>query len=549
MDDFGNDFNTENKENSAPENPPEENVPEENPVTPPEKEDKDSGNNGTYPYGNTYTDGGYPYNDTDDGAQKRSYDPNWNKPEDGTSFDLDESPKRHNGVIAFVVVVILIIVLGIAGLFVSWIRGAGTVDLNTLSGDSGDVTHTGVSDGPSLIIKDDTDTEGTTADENATQKEAYSAVENEETATVSAELTTEAPMVTEVAKTEKTTLSATDIYQKVYESSVGIIIYTQSSQTVESEGSGVILSEDSEGVYTYIITCAHCISDIGITIYVKPNDTKEEYKAEIVGYDTRTDIGVIRIKASGFTPAEFGNSDNLKVGDTVYAIGNPGGYEFAASFTRGMVSGISRPISSDTGYTMECIQHDAAINPGNSGGALVNEMGQVIGINSMKIVDTDYEGMGFAVPSSVVADVVNDLIATGYVPDRAKLGITYRLASYYNAYNMVINLCNLPAGTVIIEAISDDSPLVGTDVGKYDLIVAVNGANLDDSDYLRQAIENSNVGDMIRLSIVRVSSDYSVTSFDVTVALVEDKGTTLDETTTVVEKLNPDSEGNVYDNP
>ena len=158
----------------------------------------------------------------------------------------------------------------------------------------------------------------------------------------------------------------------------------------------------------------------GKTVKVQMHD-ETQYDADIVGSDSRTDIGVLRIRANGFTAAQFGNSDSLSVGETVYAIGNPGGVAFAGSFTNGMVSAISRPVDSQIGYEMLCIQHTAAINPGNSGGALVNAYGQVIGINSSKIASTEYEGMGFAVPSVTVKEVFDEIVRNEVVQARQQL--------------------------------------------------------------------------------------------------------------------------------
>lgn len=485
----------------------------------------DVGENGTenerrsteYPYGES-GNGGYPYRGDPfvHSSADGNFDPNWNKPESRYPYDSQsyteakpEQKKKKGGLTAFAAVLAVIVILASVGM------GYGIAGRKNNKGEAvppsqgnipaGTNRVSGIEDGPTMAVAAAPET-------GATSPAGPDGV-----------------------------LDAAGVYSKIYDSSVGILVYTSSSQFIDSEGSGIILSEDSAGKYTYIITCAHCIDEAGATVYVKPNDSKEEYKAEIVGYDSRTDIGVIRIKAVGFTPAQFGDSDSVKVGQTVYAIGNPGGSEFAGSFTRGMVSAISRPVSSDTGYTMKCIQHDAAINPGNSGGALVNEYGQVVGINSMKIVSTDYEGMGFAVPSNITKEVVNSLIANGYVPNRPKLGISYRLASYYNAYNMVVQLRNLPSGTVIIESVSEDSPLKKTRVQKYDLIVAVNGKELADVDTLREYVEQSSVGDVLRLSMVRVKKDYSVEEFEVQVALVEDKGVTVVETTTEADVLDPES--------
>lgn len=333
--------------------------------------------------------------------------------------------------------------------------------------------------------------------------------------------------------------SSVEIAKKVKPSVVGIIVSTENQgfggeEAVSGEGSGIIMSEDASGKYTYIITCAHVISDTGVSISVQLEDGTQ-YDAEMVGYDVRTDIGVIKIKASGLPAAEFGSSDALQVGEQVYAVGNPGGVEFFGSFTSGVVSAIDRPVSSEIGYTMKCIQHDASINPGNSGGALVNSAGQVIGINSLKIISDEYEGMGFAIPISDAKDIINSLTKYGYVQGRPKLGITYYQATAYNDYNMLIKMKGLPVGSLIIESISADSALAGTEAKSGDLIIAVNGKDLDDSSILLEAIENGKVGDNVKLTLCRISSNYDITRYTVSVTLVEDRGTSVpaqEETTT-----------------
>ena len=334
-------------------------------------------------------------------------------------------------------------------------------------------------------------------------------------------------------------LTPKQIYEKVLESSVGILVYNQ-SDSLASEGTGVLFKEGNDGNTTYIITCAHVIAGNNGTVMVQLHN-EEQYKAEIVGFDNRTDIGVLKIEESGLKAAEIGDSSKLAVGDTVYAIGNPGGVEFANSFTSGMVSALDRPVnSSSTGYTMECIQHTAAINPGNSGGALVNVFGQVIGINSMKIVDDEYEGMGFSVPSSVFVDIVNNIITNGYVANRPKLGITYVAAQNYNSYGMFVAIKELPKGAIVIYSISQDSGLAGTKAQEGDMIIAVNGTNLDDASYLPELIEKSNVGDEITLTLIRINRDYSYEQFDVKAKLVEDRGDTVIEQETTESETAPD---------
>lgn len=333
-------------------------------------------------------------------------------------------------------------------------------------------------------------------------------------------------------------LSSADVYKTVKDINVGVLIY--SNDVVQNEGSGIVASADSTGKYTYIITCAHVISGGGSDIRVQLSDGTV-YPALIVGYDSRTDIRVLRIEKTGLTAATFADTSGLLVGQNVYAIGNPGGTEFFGSFTSGMISAIDRPIDSTIGYSMTCIQHNAAINPGNSGGALVNDRGQVVGINSSKIADTDYEGMGFAVPSSTVKLVFDEIVKNGYVSNRPKLGILYYAASNSRTYSMVVQFNDLPAGTIYIDTINSDSDLKNTSVNEGDLITAANGKKLERSTDLAELVEGSKVGDTITLTVCRIGNNYKIEkTFDVKVKLVEDKGTTTDssQTTTTVDPFN-----------
>lgn len=328
--------------------------------------------------------------------------------------------------------------------------------------------------------------------------------------------------------------------QKIAESSkkfnVGILIYgtsqsffsNNSGNSLTGEGSGIIMGEDSSHKYTYIVTCAHVISSAenkGFSMTVQDYNGKK-YDGIMVGYDAKTDVGVIKVEATGLTSAEFGDSSSLKIGQTVYAIGNPGGTEFFGSFTNGIVSSIDRPISSESGYEMKCIQHTTPINSGNSGGALMNEYGQVIGINSSKIVSTGYEGMAFSIPITEAKPIIDDIIANGYVKDRPKLGITYAAATQYQQYAMIVKLKDLPSGSLVIASIGEDSSLAKTDAQKGDLIIAVDGKKLDTADVLLDKIENGKVGDKLELTLCRISQDYSVKEFKVTATLVEDTGNT-----------------------
>ena len=328
---------------------------------------------------------------------------------------------------------------------------------------------------------------------------------------------------------KKGPLTSVEVAEKVKSSVIGITTYkSQSSagfqsERVEGEGSGIVMGSDEKGNYTYIITCAHVINESGVNIVVQLEDGTQK-EADLVGYDVRTDIGVLKVKMKGLTPAEFGDSKALRVGEQVFAVGNPGGAEFYGSFTSGVVSAIDRPVNSSIGYTMELIQHDAAINPGNSGGALVNSHGQVIGINSQKIIASSYEGMGFAIPISAAKNIVDKLIKHSYVPNRPKLGITYYSANSNDTYSMIVGLKGLPAGTIFISEISPDSDLANTDARKGDLVTAVNGKKLDTANVLLELIDEGKVGDVLELTLCRIGRNYNVTEFKVKVKLVEDKG-------------------------
>lgn len=295
-------------------------------------------------------------------------------------------------------------------------------------------------------------------------------------------------------------------------------------QTLSGEGSGVIMSEN--GGTTYIMTAAHVISD-GSTFKVTTNDGKT-YDATIVGFDSQTDIGVLSIKASGLQVAEFANSDDIVVGEQAVVIGCPGGSKFMNSVTTGIVSALDRPVSSSIGYDNECIQTDAAINPGNSGGALFNMSGQVIGINSSKIASTDYEGMGFAVPSNTAVKTANSLIKNGYVAGRAKLGITYNTIA--NASNASAILAALEQkgfkdaeGTMIIGEVDSESDLANKDVRQYDMIVAINGKTMTSTDVLTNILSKSSPGDTVTLTIARIENN-NLKIFDVKCKLIESKG-------------------------
>jgi serine protease Do len=329
------------------------------------------------------------------------------------------------------------------------------------------------------------------------------------------------------------------VADKVRPSVVGVMVY--SNGQLAGEGSGILWGEDATHTYTYVVTCAHVIDEPGVTYGVLLLDGKT-YEAEMVATDTRTDIGVLKIKATGLPLAEIGDSSSLRIGEPIYAIGNPGGSEYFGSITDGIVSAIDRSVSAT--YTMTCIQHNAAINPGNSGGALVNTAGQIVGINSSKIASTDFEGMGFAVPTSIAQTVAEALIKYGYVPNRPKLGIQYAEVSAYQLYSMVVSIKGLPQGSLVIAGISADSSLANTKAEVGDLIIAVNGKDMNDSSVLLDLIDTGAVGDTLTLTLCRIEQrTYKTSTFDVTIKLVEDRGDSAQQEVTTTQ---PSTNGGYY---
>ena len=318
--------------------------------------------------------------------------------------------------------------------------------------------------------------------------------------------------------------TAEEIYQEIAPSIVGVVTYNPSAGLISAatgQGSGIIISSDG-----YVVTNAHVIGNSNkYNVTVVTSDHKE-YSAKIIGFDTRTDLAVLKIDASGLKAASFGNSDQLSVGASVLAIGNPGGLEFSNSLTRGVISALNRSLSSinsgnsnsSANTTVKYIQTDAAINPGNSGGALLNMYGQVIGINSSKV--SDYEGMGFAIPSNTVKTVVDDIIKNGYVSGRVKMGISVRALSAYEA-----QINNVPQGLVVMEIAADSNAGInGLKVG--DIITKFSGVDTRNTSALYNELSKHKPGDTVSITIYRLSAvrTEEAITLDINITLIEDKG-------------------------
>lgn len=305
--------------------------------------------------------------------------------------------------------------------------------------------------------------------------------------------------------------TAKNAYDKAKESVVGIVAYNDKECTeIASQGTGIIISENG-----YIITNSHVIDDSRTRYKVEVIIDDAEYDAQVTGFDSRTDIAVLKIDETGLTPAEFADSDELQVGQSVVAIGNPGGVSFSNSITQGIVSALDRDV--DHG-SATYIQTDAAINPGNSGGPLLNMDGQVVGITTVKIVNTSYEGMGFAIPSKQAASVVDSIIKYGYVEGRVRIGVTgTEITSYYSSYY------DMPMG-IYVNSIDEDGPLADTDLEVGDIITKIDDVEITSFSTLYKELDKHSPGDVVTLTCKYAVDEYGTQyeEFTIEVTLQED---------------------------
>ncbi len=292
-------------------------------------------------------------------------------------------------------------------------------------------------------------------------------------------------------------LSWQEVYEKVIPSVVSVVCSDGSST---SGGTGVIM--DSRG---YIITNAHVVEDAQQIQVILCDD--RSVTAQCMGMDTISDLAVLYIEADGLTAAEFGDSDALRVGDEVAAIGDPLGVELRGTMTDGIISAINRGLQVN-GRTMSLLQTTAALNNGNSGGPLVNCYGQVIGINTMKIGDyassSGVEGLGFAIPISTVKGVVEQLATNGYVAGRPDLGLDGQMISiFYQHYY------RLPSG-MMITSVDEDSDAAVKGIKAGDILVYLAGERITDLDTYQQTVNGLEVGDEVSVMIYRSGMEYEL---------------------------------------
>ena len=276
------------------------------------------------------------------------------------------------------------------------------------------------------------------------------------------------------------------------------VVYSQWSwygqnQVESGAGSGVIISSDG-----YILTCAHVV-DGASTITVTIDD--KDYTATLVGEDTTSDIAVIKIDADGLTPATVGDSDSLKVGQSVMAVGNPLG-ELGGTVTGGMISALNRSVTiqgTSSTNTMSLIQMDASVSPGNSGGGLFNMNGELIGIVNAKSSSSDAEGLGFAIPINDAIKVAEELLQNGYVTGRPYLGISYlAVTDAQTAQQLGVN----SYGVYIMEVVKG-GPAEQAGLKAGDRIVSIDGTEIASKDDLGTLMQKHAAGDTLSITVAR----------------------------------------------
>ena len=325
-------------------------------------------------------------------------------------------------------------------------------------------------------------------------------------------------------KTEVITTTATEDAQassdisEVSKAVVGVVNLQQRNIWEPSEeigsGSGIVYKKKDGKAY--IVTNEHVVQDAQ-EVEIVFNDDKR-VNARVLGTDKLTDLAVLEIDGKHVdTVANLGSSEDLKVGETVYAIGNPLGIEFANSLTKGIISGLNRSISVDTSgngqpdWITEVIQTDAAINPGNSGGALVDADGNVIGINSMKVARQAVEGIGFAIPIDSALPIMNQLETNGEV-SRPYIGISSApLSQVPPQYRNQIVLPNDIEGGMVIASVEAGSPADKAGLQQFDIITKINGNDVTSILELRKFLySEANAGEEIKVELYRDGKKQNV---------------------------------------
>ena len=412
-------------------------------------------------------------------------------------FPKKEKKKMSGGTIAFLVILAFVTVSCLVAL-------AGYVVYNSLKADQGEPDDRYDSNGFSQLIPDDGNNGAADSSAGEFEQEITLVADNGETQQrdtddedniyvpeEDAESIELLPLPNDAKDPKYTTQSA---YDSVCDAVVSVLTYngeiTEDYSTLVGQGTGTIISKDG-----YIITNAHVIGNSRSYLVNIILNNEKEYQAKIVGYDTWTDLALLKIDAKDLTAVKFGDSDLIEIGQDVIAIGNPGGTAFKNSLTKGVVSAVGRELTINK--NVEYIQSDAVINPGNSGGPLCNIYGQVIGINSAKISSEVYESMTFSIPSKTVKATINDLMHYGFVKGRTRIGFSgFEISAedvYYYGY---------PQG-VMVEKIDESGSLAGTDIKEGDIITAIDGTKITSFQDIFDILSGHKEGDKVKLTVYR----------------------------------------------
>lgn len=313
-------------------------------------------------------------------------------------------------------------------------------------------------------------------------------------------------VITEVSITEENTIKSS--INKVYDSVV--LVQTFANEYSLGTGTGFVYKVDEN--YGFILTNHHVIED-GNSIKVI-NNAGQKVEAVLLGSDEYSDIAVLRIaKDVVMSVAEIGDSTKMDIGDTIFTVGSPLGQKYMGSVTKGILSGKDRNVTvnlSSGSARMEVLQIDAAINPGNSGGPLVNANGEVVGIISLKLVQDEIEGMGFAIPIELAMSEVESL-EKGETIERPVIGVQLIDAtSTYSLYLYKINLDSKIKSGSVVAKVEEGYPAEDAGLQKGDVIVAIDSVEIEDTSHLRYVLYKYSVGDEIKLKIIRDNKELEV---------------------------------------
>ena len=299
--------------------------------------------------------------------------------------------------------------------------------------------------------------------------------------------------------------------QKVYDGV--LMVRNYQNDEVASTGTGFVYKIDGDNAY--VMTNQHVVDGADRVTLITSND--EEIEGEVLGGDSYVDIAVVRIKSyDGIKALQLGNSENANLGDLVFTIGSPLGYEYRGSVSTGHLAGKDRLVSvstdsntSGSDWVMKVLQTDAAINPGNSGGPLMNTNGEVIGVISMKFVQTEVEGMGFAIPIEYVNSKIETL-EKGEKIEWPLLGVSMiNVSDAKNSYRYNYNIPNDVNSGVVVAGIQSGSGAADSDLKEGDIITKLNGEEVQDSAYLRYELYKYSVGDKIEITYIRDGDEHT----------------------------------------